>query len=51
MEILDTLLSGSSSGRGIMTVQDTSLDVGREEISEGQNGKQQHCQHVGQALL
>ena len=51
LEILDSLLSGSPSCRSIMTVQDTSLDVSREEISKGQNGKQQHCQHVGQALL
>ena len=34
-----------------MPVEDTSLDIGREEIGKGQHGKQHHCQHIGQTLL
>ena len=40
LQILDTFLSGTTSGRGIMTIKDSSLDICREEIGEGQNGKQ-----------
>ena len=49
--ILNTFLTSASSSRGIMTIENTPLNIGGEEISEGQNGKQQHCQHVWQALL
>ena len=50
-QILDSLLSCSTTCGGIMPVEDASLDVGREEIGKCQHGKQQHCQHVGQTLL
>ena len=39
LQVLDALLSGAAPSRGIMTIEDTSLDVGREEVSESQNGE------------
>ena len=51
LQIFDTFLSGASSCRRVMAIEDTSFDIGGKEISKGQNGKQQHCQHVGQAFL
>ena len=51
LKIFDTFLSCSTPCRGIMTIENTTLDVGREEIGKSQDGKQQHCQHIRQAFL
>ena len=40
LKILDTLLTSTTSCRGIMTIKDSSLDVCREEIGKSQNGEQ-----------
>ena len=49
--ILLLLHSCSTARRGIMAVENPALDVGRQEIGEGDNGKQNHCHEVGQVLL
>ena len=41
-------LSGTYASRRVVAVENTSLNVGREEIGERQNGKKEHCQHIGQ---
>ena len=51
LQIFDTLLTSTSSCGGIMAIENAPLDVGREEISKGQDGKQQHCQNIRQAFL
>ena len=51
LQIFDTLLTSTASCRGIVTIENAPLDVGREEIGEGQDGKQQHCQNIRQAFL
>ena len=49
--ILLLFLSGSHACRGIVTIEDAPLRVGREEIGEGQDGKQQYGHNVGHEFL
>jgi hypothetical protein len=44
-------LAGTYASRGIMTVQNTPLRIGWEEVAESQNDKQQYCHEVGQQSL
>ena len=47
----EIVLTGASSCGGIVAIEDTPFDIGREEIGESQDRKQQHCQDIRQALL
>ena len=51
LQIFDTLLTSTATCRCIVAIENTPFDVGREEIGEGQDGKQQHCQNIRQAFL
>ena len=51
LKILTGFLTSPSVGRRIVTIEDASLNVGREEISKRYSNKQDYYQHLWQPLL
>lgn len=49
--ILCQLLSCSTTGTAVMAVEDTPVEIGRHEINEGNDGKDNDCQHIQKVLL